>query len=620
MQQYAMRPTACTRRWLLRCLYLFPLLAVSQSFAATIRVDDNATTNGPSDLANWTNAFNNLQDAQAWAEQTLGADEIRIAKGIYTPSPTSVADESVSFVMRSLCTIKGGYAGLSVLGADPESRNVAMYETILSGDLNGDDDPRSPFDVALTDDNSDHVVLAPASLVASVLDGVTITSGNAMELTGVLVFPPPQEIPACYNDAPPPKSGGAGLECIGARPTIRNCTFRFNQSSAGGAVRLLCESNPIISRCTFDTNRASEGSVWHGSGGAIYMYGNCSPKIFNCVFRNNQADHIGGGIALQQAGSPDITNCLFINNAAGVDNVDYGGGMRSGFDCTPTLYNCTFYGNSAYSGGGFSAGRDDPPGDGAVLVKSSTFWNNTATVGSQISIGPSGSAVVTISHCDVQDLATTGISGTLAASIMNFDANPEFENAGTFDFRIRFTSPCLNNGDPTGLPLDSADLDGDGISNEVLPLDLALSTRQVHPTNCIDVGAYENQTESCIGDLTSSGGTGPDGAVDAIDLGFLLGRWGTAGGLSDLAPNECGDGVVNGADLTVLLEHWGQCSENQSAMQAQAVMEGEEGTAPMTPFDIATQMGFESIAEFVDWLVEQGDEAMLDWITMLFGT
>jgi hypothetical protein len=45
-----------------------------------------------------------------------------------------------------------------------------------------------------------------------------------------------------------------------------------------------------------------------------------------------------------------------------------------------------------------------------------------------------------------------------------------------------------------------------------------------------------------------------DGAVNGIDLGILLGNWGTCG---DCAADLTGDGDVNGIDLGVLLGNWG---------------------------------------------------------------
>lgn len=55
----------------------------------------------------------------------------------------------------------------------------------------------------------------------------------------------------------------------------------------------------------------------------------------------------------------------------------------------------------------------------------------------------------------------------------------------------------------------------------------------------------------CIGDLF------PDGTVNGIDLGILLGQWGPANQFTVTDFNQ--DGSVDGADLGILLGAWGPC-------------------------------------------------------------
>jgi hypothetical protein len=55
----------------------------------------------------------------------------------------------------------------------------------------------------------------------------------------------------------------------------------------------------------------------------------------------------------------------------------------------------------------------------------------------------------------------------------------------------------------------------------------------------------------CEGDLF------PDGLVNGIDLGVLLGQWGNCTGACESDLND--DGTVNGLDLGILLGDWGSC-------------------------------------------------------------
>jgi hypothetical protein len=57
------------------------------------------------------------------------------------------------------------------------------------------------------------------------------------------------------------------------------------------------------------------------------------------------------------------------------------------------------------------------------------------------------------------------------------------------DYRLRAESACIDAGDNNSLPLDSADLDGDGNRAEVIPFDLDGRARLTG--SVVDIGAYE---------------------------------------------------------------------------------------------------------------------------------
>lgn len=73
-----------------------------------------------------------------------------MALRVYRPSTTGNRKEA--FPLKDNIAIRGGYAGLGE--PDPDARNIEAYETILSGDLNGDAGPYS----ANNSENSFHVV------------------------------------------------------------------------------------------------------------------------------------------------------------------------------------------------------------------------------------------------------------------------------------------------------------------------------------------------------------------------------------------------------------------------------------------------------------------------------
>jgi hypothetical protein len=105
-----------------------------------IYVDDDA--NGINDGTSWENAYKFLQDGLADANSAEKPVEVRVAQGIYRPDrssaePNGTGDREATFQLLNGMVIKGGYAGFGQ--TDPNARNIDLYETILSGDLDGND-------------------------------------------------------------------------------------------------------------------------------------------------------------------------------------------------------------------------------------------------------------------------------------------------------------------------------------------------------------------------------------------------------------------------------------------------------------------------------------------------
>jgi hypothetical protein len=248
---------------------------------AVIFVDADAI--GANDGMSWANAFNCLQNALIIAQE---GDEIWVAEGTYKPDESAeviFGDRTAKFSLRNGVAIKGGYAGYG--GAAPNRRNVRLYETILSGDVNivGDNS-----------DNSYHVVTGSGTDANAVLDGFTITAGNA-------------------NGANTYRKGG-GMYNYAGSPTVVNCMFRWNSAI--------------------------------DYGGGMYNWGYSSPMVTSCTFSGNSAGQDGGGMSNYDYSSPIVTNCTFTGNSAG----NYGGGMHNSESSSPTLTNCILWADSAPAG------------------------------------------------------------------------------------------------------------------------------------------------------------------------------------------------------------------------------------------------------------------------------
>lgn len=256
-------------------------------------------------------------------------------------------------------------------------------------------------------------------------------------------------------------------------------TNGYSDADEGGGGIYLNSSSAVIVQCVFDNNSA----MWWG--GAVAIHGSSSPNFVNCTFHDNgqtaTVDTKAGAAIYLYSGSPTFTNCLFYNNKAGE------GGAFANDSGTATFRNCTLVKNQATVGDG-GALHDE---DGWTTVRNSILWGNSAgRSGSQIF--NSEVAVTTVSNSNVQG----GWSGT-----GNINANPQFVNDASNDYKLLTSSPCKNSGQNAYLPPDTGDIDWDGNTGETLPKDLALAPRKLY--SVVDMGAYEFAACIVHGDCAS---------------------------------------------------------------------------------------------------------------------
>ena len=113
------------------------------------------------------------------------------------------------------------------------------------------------------------------------------------------------------------------------------------------------------------------------------------------------------------------------------------------------------------------------------------------------------------------------------------------------------------------MPPDTADLDEDGDTTELTPLDLDGNSRFVHVSaqhpGCgepavVDMGPYEFQDGKAadikLGDIDG------DGTVNLVDMLILLASWGACEPGCCLADLDI-DGDVGITDFLILLGNWG---------------------------------------------------------------
>ncbi len=449
---------------------VFTLIFTGRSaLADTIHVDTNAT-GAAHDGSSWCEAYLNLQDALVAAAVPGGSvDEIRVAGGVYKPDQGGgqlSADREATFQMISGVTIAGGYAGCGA--PDPNKRDIAGYQTILSGDLTGDDvvvAVEDLFTEATRAENSYHVVTGSGTDETALLDGFIITGGHASEIGsphtrggGMYISKGAPTVTNCTfrgnmaahygggmevsNHGTPTVShctfignssynSGGGMSNWSSNTTVTDCTFIGNAARAGSGLSNFT-SNPVVTNCTFIGN--SSRNTYAAGGGMINTASR--PTVVNCTFDGNRAAN-GGGMYNEFTSSPTITLCMFTGNVA----VQEGGGMIN-WESSPTLTQCTFNGNSAGTGGGgmYNYDRSRP------VLTNCILWGDVPS-----EIGNSESSP-TVSYSNIQG----GWQG-----VGNIDADPLFVPGPAGCFYLSQLSagqaedsPCVDAGNDTAANLN----------------------------------------------------------------------------------------------------------------------------------------------------------------------
>jgi hypothetical protein len=273
-------------------------------------------------------------------------------------------------------------------------------------------------------------------------------------------------------------NGAAAVSCayVGGLAFLSGFTLANGHTAtngSGGGVTVYfgaAASNCVVTGCT-------AGNYGGGAGGPGTLY--------NCTLSGNSAQQYGGGAASctlydclltgnsakNGGGSSDCTldRCRLVGNSA----VNFGGGsyadqgMRncivSGNSCAQlgggvansvvTFFNCTVYGNSAgIAGGGCRAGFFDN-----CIVYSNTSSGGSNYSGSTFSFS-----------CTTPAPGGTG----------NITTDPQFVSAGSSNFHLLATSPCVDVGTNNDVNFQGL-MDSDG------------NPRTVHGTT--DMGAFEFQ-------------------------------------------------------------------------------------------------------------------------------
>ena len=343
---------------------------------ATIFVDINAS--GGNNGSSFVNAFTDLQSALAVAGN---GDQIFVADGTYTPTDTT--DRDISFVIPSGVEVFGGFSGNET---ELSQRNIEENVTILSGNIGNDS----------AGDNSHQVVDISDTSASTILDGFTITEGNANGDSASL-----------SNN----QNSGAGIFGADANAQLNNLIIINNSAIGdGGGLFLARDSNGSVNNVTFIDNSASD------EGGAIFVQiGGNSLNLTNSLFINNQSTG-GGAIHTDRIDLLNVINNTFINNQGGIADALFDDDFQ--INANRTIANNIFADDAAIP-------------NQQLLLEDTTSRTETITVSNNIFQGGA---------------TLPGEDDVIGAGNLT-DTDPLFVDPANGDFRLQLTSPGIDAGD-----------------------------------------------------------------------------------------------------------------------------------------------------------------------------
>ena len=256
-------------------LYLVMVVAfLSQPNAleGTVRRVKPDATGTPHDGSSWNQAYTDLQAAMDASSED---DEVWVASMLGTPYVPGSTRTS-TFSLKHNVAVYGGFDGTE---SSRNDRDYVANVTILSGDVNGDDEPN----FANRTDNCYHVVTAQGVGDRTRLDGFTITGG--------------------YADTSASGRRGAGLYIV----------EKDNPHPVPDD-----PSSPRVFNCKFVGNVARSATGAIGVGGAVYSSPSSTTNTLvftNCAFLDNQTALSGGAVYLANMNAASFSSCEFIGNS-----------------------------------------------------------------------------------------------------------------------------------------------------------------------------------------------------------------------------------------------------------------------------------------------------------------
>jgi len=388
-----------------------------------------ATGAGNRDGSSWSNAMDNIRDAQAMA--IMYNADVWVAEGVYYGDSTSTN----AFTMLNGVDVYGGFAGNEPADFDLAQRNFTAHPTVLDG-----------MGVR-------RVLYQPIDFqTRTVWDGFTLQHGHAAsDYGGGTRLRGNSTLRNCIVTENWANNYGGGIYASVSDTQdsvqILNCIITHNLSTYYGG-GIYTSSRVVISNCTISHDSTNL------EGGGAKLYGT---RMSNCVVTHNKtATHsssaLGGGLYVS---SSIVTNSLIANNTSSAS---------AGIYCASggRIHNCTVVNNeSTYSSSGSGISLNTT----SSFASNNIVWGNRS-LGMLDNIGGSNTDSITYSGIE-GGLPHEGNIPLMTENQGNSMFHPLFVNPSAHvgasdttqnaDWHLQNGSPCVNRGSnayASGLDLD----------------------------------------------------------------------------------------------------------------------------------------------------------------------
>ncbi len=204
-----------------------------------------------------------------------------------------------------------------------------------------------------------------------------------------------------WDDSPAMLSAGSAIFFEDSSPKVANCILRDNRGGYYGIGIFCRHSSPIIENCTLTGNTADSGYV-------IGCVESSSPIINSCDINDNSV----AGVGCFRNSDPTISNCNIIGNE--------GNGISCSSSSDPIILDCVISQNDAMFGSAFRCDEDCNPVISRCIISANTGgysircedYCNLTINNCIITENPEGGifcrSEVQISHCTISNNGREG--------------------------------------------------------------------------------------------------------------------------------------------------------------------------------------------------------------------